>query len=163
MAGKRDLYSHLGFFNALRPQATAITTEGATINIREFDQVAMVVEVNSFLSLLGSVEKYELILEHATVSVGGVDQWSVVPNSLLIHSVQGGLKATGETGIFETINSASDIGTYFVGYRGDANHGYLRLKISATASETLSVARMVFSGTAVLGSKHLWPVNVSVT
>ena len=151
----RDLYSNLGFFNAMRADVYAAAANGLTLDMRGYDAVNVIVTAASFASAGAASDQWTFILQHGTASAAGVDQWSVVPASLLLHSTYGGLTATGETGEFGRLSASTDVGVKMVGYRGDGAHRYLRVvfSVSGICSSFWGAA------VAVMGNKHQWPIN----
>jgi hypothetical protein len=166
----RDNYSNLGFFNAFPVGPTgsvAAATNGNTIDLRGYDGATMIVTFTSINSggAGGAGDYIIFVLQHGTASAAGVDQWSVVPGSLLIHSVYGGYDSTSETGIFLSLASASEISgstqastVLYVGYKGDTTHRYLRLKISNVGN----ASALDMGAICILGRPADWPVNSPV-
>lgn len=154
----RENYSNFSFYNAL-PSASSVVpaTAGLTVDMQGYGAVTMIVNVG--LIRFQSASALHLRLQHGTASAAGVDQWSNVPASLLIHSVAGGYGSTAETGIFQSFLS-TEMGstTYAVGYKGDNLHRYIRIYISGDAG----LGSMVAGAVALLGEPSNWPINDAV-
>lgn len=165
----RDLYSNFGFYQALAPRTTtdaAGAENGDTIDLRGFGGATIVLNVLSYCSggANGAGDYVIFYLQHGLASAAGVSAWSAVPNSLLINSVYGGYDSTAETGILVSLASAAEIAAsansavYFIGYKGDNAHRYLRIKLS-----NVGAASAMFAGAiAILGYPTEWPVNTPV-
>lgn len=165
----RDGYSSFGFYQALYPGVTtsaAGATNGQTLDLQGFDTATIALMVNSYASggANGAGDYVIFYLQHGLASAAGVSAWSAVPNSQLIHSVYGGYDSTAETGILISLASASEIAAsansavYFVGYKKDTAHRYLRLKLSNVGAASAMMAGAV----AILGKPGDWPVNEPV-
>ena len=166
----RDLYSNLAFYNAFIPGPSAVAagaTEGNTIDMRGFNAAAMAIALTSFCSggANGAGDYIIFCLQHGTASAAGVDQWSLVPESQLIHSVMGGYDSTAETGLIMSITSASEITgstqasiVLRVGYKGDGTHRYLRLHYSNVGNASGCYVGAI----CVLGLPADWPINSPV-
>ena len=155
-----DLYSGLGFYQALIPRGPTTggivpSTEGETIDLRGFNACTFMVNVGS--TRFAAASALHLALQHGLASAAGVSAWSFVPNSLLIHSVEGGYNATSEDGIFKSLASDDGSTLYFVGYKGDHTHRYVRLYVSGDAG----VGSMCAGAVAILGPST-WAVNTPV-
>jgi hypothetical protein len=155
-----DLYSGLGFYQALAPigpTAAGVVpgTNGVTIDLQGFNACTFMVNVGS--TRFAAASALHLALQHGLASAAGVSAWSFVPNSLLIHSVEGGYNATSEDGIFKSLASDDGGAIYFVGYKGDNTHRYVRLYVSGDAG----VGSMCAGAVAILGPST-WPVNSPV-
>lgn len=150
----RDLYSSLGFFTALNADVYSAAANGETLDLQGYDTANIVIQTASFASAGAASDQWTFILQHGLASAAGVSAWSLVPGSLMLHSVYG-LDATAETGEFGRLSASGDTGVAFVGYRGDGKHQYLRvvLSISGICSSFWG------AGVAVLGNKSQWPVN----
>lgn len=154
----RDLYSSLGFFAALNADVYAAAANGNTIDLKGYDAANIVVNIASVGSAGAMTATWwELVLQHGLASAAGVSAWSNVPASLFLHSVIGGADSTGSDGRWQEI-SDGESGTYFIGYKGDGLHRYLRVVLSVSGAA--SSAWM--AGIAVLGNKNIWPVNEPV-
>lgn len=168
MSSGKENFSSFGYFNAfaadLYGEAAVIT--GNTIDMRGYEAVFFAVAINSFASAgdNGANNTGCFLLQHASISALGVDTWSLVPNSQLIHSVAGGYDSTASTGRFFELLSKTQLGgltgvsgngIIFVGYKCDASHRYVRLYMSVSGA----VSTFWAGGVAILGSPANWPVN----
>lgn len=166
----RDIYSNFGFFVAFSPDTTGdaagATNASSIIDLQGFGAAVVAVAVGSYCSggANGAGDYVVFQLQHGLASAAGVSAWSLVPNSLLIHSVVGGYDSTAETGEFLSLASASEIAAsgnsavYFVGYKGDNLHRYLRLRYSNVgAASAMDMAAIAF-----LGLPADWAVNTPV-
>ena len=163
----RDLFSNLQFYNAFPIGQTAVAagaTEGNTIDLRGYNAAAMAIAFTSYCSggANGGGDYFILCLQHGTASAAGVDQWSLVPNSRLIHSVVGGYDSTAETGCFWSQMSASEVTgstqasiVLRVGYKTDTNHRYLRLHYSNIGDASGCHVAAI----CILGLPADWPIN----
>lgn len=163
----RDIFSDFKFFDALSADVITATegdTNGNTIDLRGFGAATVVVQVKSLASAgaMNAADKQLFILQHGLASAAGVSAWSNVPNSLLIHSVYGGYGSTGETGIFVSLQSSTDVTghseIFFVGYKGDASHRYLRVVVRNSDAASTAWA----AAAAILGMPESWAVNSPV-
>lgn len=164
---KRDLYSHLAFFEALAPQdvAAGATTNGLTVDLLGYDQAVIIVVAGAMTGggAMSADNTWQLKLEHATASAAGPDTWSEVYPSQMIHSVLGmaGAYSTLNSGIFQSIMSTTELSTntgqvYMIGYKGPRR--YIRLAISEVgAPSTISLAAV-----AICSGAGVWPVNEPV-
>lgn len=155
----RDIYSDLGFFEAYDSGVVAVAGAGETLDLRDYDaaNIAALVKGLAASGAMGAGDAWKLVLQHGLASDAGVSAWSNVPASLMLHSTYGvnGADSTLETGVFETLGSGTQSGVFFVGYRGDGKHRYLRLYLSISGAPSA----MNFGAVGVLGLKHQWPVN----
>lgn len=164
---KRDLYSHLKFYQALVPQdvAAGAATNGLTVDTRGYNGCTFVINLGAMTGggSLSADNRWQLKLEHGLASENGVSVWSEVYPSQMIHSVIGmaGAYSTLNSGIFQSIGSTTDIsaGTgkvFVVGYKGPRR--YVRIAISEVgAPSTISAAAV-----AVLAKADDWPVEEPV-
>lgn len=164
---KRDLYSHLGFFQALAPQdiVAGAATNGLTIDLRGYDGCVFAVNAGALTGggAFSADNRWQLKLEHGLASDAGVSVWSEVYPSQMIHSVLGGAGAysTLNSGIFQSIASTTDLsaGTgkmFVIGYKGPRR--YVRIAVSEVgAPSTMSIAAI-----ATLGLPSDWPVLEAV-
>ena len=164
---KRDLYSHLKFYQALVPQdiAAGAATNGLTIDTRGYNGCVFVINCGALTGggAMGATEFWQLKLEHGLASAAGVSVWSECYPSQMIHSVIGmaGAYSTLDSGIFQSITSTDDIsaGTgkiFVVGYKGPRR--YVRIAFSEeTAPSTISAAAI-----CILGFPDSWPVEEAV-
>ena len=155
-----DLYSGLGFYQALIPRGPTASgiipgSAGLTLDLQGFQAAVIAVNVGSIRFAAASA--LHLALQHGLASDAGVSAWSFVPNSLLIHSVEGGYAATSADGIFKSLASDDGSTLYFVGYKGDNTHRYLRVYVSGDAG----VGSMCAGAVAILGPTT-WAVNTPV-
>lgn len=166
---KKDLYSHLKFYDALSPQdiAAGAATNGLAIDTRGYNGVTFVVICGAMTGggALGAAQFWQLKLEHAladtytTAASASAGTWSEVYPSQMIHSVLGmaGAYSTLDSGIFQSITSTTDIsaGTgkvFVIGYKGPRR--FVRIAFSEEgAASTISAAAI-----AVLGFPDSWPV-----
>lgn len=163
---KRDLYSHLAFYQALVPQdIVAGNTNGLTVDLRGFDACTFVVNVGALTGGgdMSVGDAHQLKLEHGLASELGVSVWSEVYPSQMIHSVIGmaGAFSTLNSGIFQSIASTSDNSAdtgkvFVVGYKGPRR--YVRIAISATGAPSTMSAGAV----AVLARPSDWPAQDAV-
>ena len=162
----RENYSNFGYFQALALYVTtsaAGAENGLTIDLRGYGAATIALALASYASggANGAGDYVVFALQHGLASAAGVSAWSDVPNSMLIHSTVGGYDSTAETGIFLSLASASEIASsgnsavYFVGYKGDYSHRYLRVKLSNVGNASAMNAAAV----AILGEPANWPVN----
>jgi hypothetical protein len=154
-----DLYSSLGFFNALESKSAGGCvpgTAGTDIDLQGYDGCVFVVNVGAINFAAASA--LHMCLQHAKVSTaGGAGTYSMVPGSLLIHSVYGGYDSTAETGIFHSMTVGSTSTVYAVGYKGLDDYRYVRVYISGDGG----TGSMQAGAIALLGA-HNWPVNTPV-
>ena len=155
----RDGYSNFGFYDAMTPASQTAALDGRTIDRQGFETVTFITVTDAITSGVADTSDWVLRLEHGTASALGVDQWSTVPNSLLIHSVAGGYASTASDGIFQKIGITTGSGTtYAVGYKGDHSHRYVRLVLS----ETDVMSATIMGAIAILGEPSNWEVNTPV-
>jgi hypothetical protein len=165
----KENYSGFGYFNAFAAGVTSSAAgaqNGLTIDLQGYEAVTFALNICSYASggANGAGDYVVFMLQHGLASALGVSAWSLVPNSQLIHSVVGGYGSTAETGEFLSLASASEIATsgnsavYFVGYKKDADHRYIRLKYSNVGA----ASAMNMAALAVVGSPANWPVNEAV-
>ena len=163
------MYSNFGFYQTLPPEVTtdaAGASNGITVDMRGFNAATAIVNVCSYCSggANGAGDYVIFVLQHGLASAAGVSAWSNVPNSLLIHSTMGGYDSTGETGVIVSLMSASEIASsgnsaiYYIGYKGDNLHRYLRVKLSNVGA----ASAMMAGATIVLGEPANWAVNETV-
>lgn len=163
---KKEIYSNLGFYQALAPQDVASgNTNGLTVDLAGHDACVFAVNVGACTnSVMGSATEYfQLKLEHGLASELGVSVWSEVYPSQMVHSVVGmaGAYSTLNSGVFQSIASVTDISAntgklFVVGYKGPRR--YVRIAVSAAgAPSTVSMAAV-----AVLGGAGDWPVSEAV-
>ena len=160
----RDIYSNFKYFDAFAADVTSDAQgdeNGNTIDLQGYDAAVVAMNAASFASdgAMGAADVVYFILQHGLASADGVSAWSNVPNSLLIHSVYGGYGSTGETGKFASLASTTDVtansGMFFVGYKGDTLHRYLRVVVRNSDA----ASAMWLAGIAFLGMPGEWPVN----
>lgn len=151
----RDIYSNFGFLNALTPAASlTVGQAGETLDLLGYQGAVVAVNVGAIG--FQSASALHLRLQHGLASDAGVSAWSNVPASLIIHSVAGGYTSTAETGVWQSFLSTEAGSTiYFVGYKGDNTHRYLRLYISGDAG----LGSFTATAVAILGLPANWPVN----
>jgi hypothetical protein len=160
MSVKRDLFSHLGFFRALYPGTQAAAAAGETIDLRDFDAATIAFDCYTLTSALSATLGYYGVLQHGLASAAGVSAWSNVPASLFLHSVYGAMDSTSETGRFKVMESQTDSGITFIGYKGDHKHRYLRVYLSLSGTPVSNGCQV--GAVAILGDAHLWPVNTAI-
>ena len=154
---RRDLISHLKFYQALEPRAVDATENGDTIDLLGYDACTFMVNIGSFAANVDAGSYYIIGLQHGTASAAGVDAWTDVGAQNVLHSVigSGGATSTITSGIWLTINSASMSGTVQqIGYLGDTTHRYVRLVLSIVLTPTSTLIGAV----CVLGKPSVWPV-----
>jgi len=153
----RDLYSHLGFFRALAADVYSAAAAGETIDLQGYDAANIVLDTASFASAGAPSDEWTFILQHGLASEAGVSAWSNVPASLMLHSVYGlnGAYSATSDGLFGSLAASTESGLFFVGYRGDGKHQYLRVYLSISGVTSSFWA----CGFATLGLKNQWPVN----
>lgn len=168
----RDTYSNFGYFTAFAPQILSDaqgSVDGTTIDLRGYGAATIVFGVLSYASAgaQGAADITAGLLYHGLASAAGVSAWSLVPGSLLIHSVYGGYDSTAETGIFFSLMSKTDLTTAsatgsaflaIVGYKGDNKHRYLRVTIRNSDAASAAWG----GGFAILGEPANWPVNDTI-
>lgn len=166
MGSFNEMYSNFGFFQALCADVYSAAATGDTLDLRGYGTVAIGVLINSYASAGAdaATNNWIFTLQHGLPSALGVSAWSLVPLSQIIHSVEGGYASTASDGVFQLIGSRSDAvfadaaggsGFFFVGYKQDTTHRYLRLYVSV-----LSVPSAAWMGAfAVVGNAGIWPVN----
>lgn len=154
----KDLYSNLGFYDALHADVYSAAASGVTIDLLGFDAACILLNTASFASAGAASDQWTFILQHGLASAAGVSAWSLVPASLFLHSTYGGLDSTTETGEFGRLSASTDTGVAMVGYRGDGAHRYLRvvLSISGICSSFWG------AGVALVGNASQWPINEPV-
>ena len=167
MGSFRDGYSNFSFLQAFSARVTtsaAGAENGDTIDRQGYETVTFVVAAASYCSggANGAGDQVELMLQHGLASAAGVSAWSLVPLSLIIHSVEGGYDSTASDGIFQILTTGTDLAdsaqVYFVGYKGDKDHRYVRFKLSNIGA----ASSMWAAGVAVLGEPANWPVNYPI-
>lgn len=165
----KEIYSNFKYFQAFAPEVTSSAAgaqNGITIDLQGYEAVTIAVGICSYASggANGAGDYVMFALQHGLASAAGVSAWSLVGNSQLIHSVVGGYDSTASTGIFLSLASASEVAAsansdiYFVGYKKDTTHRYLRLKYSNVGA----ASAMYMNAVAFLGCPANWPVNESV-
>ena len=163
----RDLYSNLGFFVAFASDTTGDaagqTLPSAYVDMQGYGAATIAINIASYCSAgaNGAGDYVVFYLQHGLASAAGVSAWSTVPASLIIHSVDGGYDSTDSVAYFLSLASASEIAAsgnsavYFVGYKGDNLHRYLRLVYSNVGA----ASAMDMGAIAILGEPANWPVN----
>ncbi len=160
----RDQYSNFGYFDAFTADITSGTEgdeNGNDIDLQGFGAAVIAMNAASLASAgdMNAADKVLFILQHGLASALGVSTFSNVPNSLLVHSTLGGYESTAEDGIFASIQSNADVlaqsGMFFVGYKGDADHRFLRVLVRNSDN----ASAMNLAGIAILGQPDNWPVN----
>lgn len=152
----RDLYSSLGFFKALPADVYAAAATGTTVDLLGYDAATIVLNVASVGSAGAMTNTWWIpVLQHGLASAAGVSTWSAVPASLMLHSVYGLNGSNVDSDGRWLFISDGGSGTYFIGYRGDGEHRYLRLYMSVSGAASSAWMCAI----AVLGKKNLWPVN----
>jgi hypothetical protein len=158
----REQFSNFGFYDAIANTAITAATAGRTVDMRGFESITLTVNAGLYSTGSAGTSDFRLVLQHGTASAAGVDQWSLVPNSQLIHSVWGGYDSTGETGLFGYVTNSyingSDANIAFVGYKKDTTHRYIRLYVSVTGTNSL----VPIAGTFMLGNAGDWPINDNI-
>lgn len=166
MSHFNEMFSSFGFFEALAADVYSAAATGDTIDLREYGTVGIAVLINSYASAGAdaATNNWIFTLQHGLPSALGVSAWSLVPLSQILHSVEGGYGSTASDGVFQLIGSVSDTvfadaaggsGFFFVGYKKDTLHRYLRLYVSV-----LSVPSAAWMGAvAICGNPSNWPVN----
>lgn len=163
----RDSYSNSKYFDAWSADLISDSQgdqNGNTIDLRGYNAVTIAMNIHSIASAgdMGAADKILFILQHGLASAAGVSAWSNIPNSQLIHSVYGGYDSTGETGVFASIQSATDVTAvsevFKVGYKGDTTHRYLRVVVRNSDAASAAWA----AGIAILSEPDTWAVNESV-
>jgi len=160
---RRDGYSNYAFVQALAP---FITTDppahaGLSVDMRGYDTAVFCVNVGDLASAgaMAADDFHQFKLEHASMSAAGIDAWSEVYPSQMLHSVvgEGGAISALDSGIFQSIASATDgSATYYVGYRGPRR--WVRLYLSGeNTPSTMQVGAI-----AILGRGGTWPVNTPI-
>ena len=170
MGGNRDKYSEFSFFSAWKADLISGSQgdqNGDTIDIQSYNAVTVIANVYSMASAgaQGAGDKILFLLEHGLASAAGVSAWSLVPGSQLIHSVYGGYDSTGETGVFLSLMSKTEMNTTApsgiiaaVGYKKDVTHRYLRVVVRNSDDASAAWAAAV----ALLALPGDWPVNTPV-
>ena len=162
----KDLYSNFGFYDAFTPVIASDaqgTESGPTLDLRGFGGAVIVACCDSYASAgaQGAADITYFKLQHGLASAAGVSAWSLVPNSQLIHSCYGGYTSTGETGIWASFMSKTEVSAqsvHMVGYKGDYLHRYLRMQV--VNSDAASA--MYVGANAIMGLPGEWPVNTPV-
>jgi hypothetical protein len=162
MGGNRSHYTDFGFYDAIAmPSALGISAEtnGRTIDLQGFDAVTLAVHAGVCSTGSTGTSDFRLVLQHAYSNAAGALTWSLVPNSLLIHSVVGGYDSTASTGLFDYVTvsqvNASDAKIGIVGYKKTPTYRWVRLVVSITGTVSL----VPIQGTWILGEPNNWPVN----
>jgi hypothetical protein len=157
----RDGYSNFKFFQALEPQdyaAGGAALDGVSVDIRGYDTATIVVNVgdNTGGGAFSDTERFQLKLEHYNSAAGA---WSECYPSQMIHSVVGmaGAYSTLNSGIFQSITSATQSQAFAVGYKGP--HRTIRVAISEVGGDA---STMSFGAIAVLGLPGDWPVSTPI-
>jgi hypothetical protein len=165
MGGNRSNYSNFGFFDAIAmPAALGIVAEtnGRTIDLQGYDNATLVVHAGVQTSGVAGTSDFKLVLQHAYSNAAGALTWSLVPNSLLIHSVVGGYDSTASTGLFDYVTNSyvnvSDPKIGIVGYKKTVTYRWIRLVVSITGTPSL----VPIMGTWILGNPNNWAVNEAV-
>lgn len=167
MGSFRDGYSNFAYLQAFSARVTssaAGAAAGDTIDRQGYETVTFAIACASLASggAMGAADWYELVLQHGLASAAGVSAWSAVPLSLIIHSVEGGYDSTAEDGIFQILDTGTDLAdsaqVFFVGYKGDKDHRYVRFNLSNISD----ASSMWCAGIAVLGEAANQPVNIPV-
>jgi hypothetical protein len=154
-----DGYSEFKWLQALEPQDVAAggATNGVTVDRRGYQTVTFTVNVGQYTGggAFSADNRFQLKLEHGTTSALGVDTWSEVYPSQMLHSVVGGGGAysTLNSGIWQSITSANVSNVYAVGYIGPRR--YVRIAIS----EVGAPSTMSFAAQVQLGKPGIWPVQ----
>ena len=167
--GNRDNYSNFGYYQAFAPHVTtdaAGSAGGICIDTLGFDTVTLAVNIASYCSggANGAGDYVVFQLMHGLASAAGVSTYSLVPESQIIHSVLGGYDSTASTGVFLSIASATDVAAsgnsavYFVGYKKDHTHRYLRINYSNVGA----ASAMMMAAVAICGLPNNWAVNEPV-
>jgi hypothetical protein len=165
MGGNRENYSNFGFFDAIAmPTALGVVAEtvGRIIDLQGYDNVTLVVHAGLQSTGSAGTSDFRLILQHAYSNAAGVLTWSLVPGSLLIHSVMGGYDSTTSNGLFDYITqsycNASDNKIGIVGYKKTVTYRWIRLIASITGTPSITPIQ----GTWILGNPNNWAVNEAV-
>jgi len=165
---KKDLYSGLGFFQAIPPKLyTTWNIEGLAIDTEGYEGVTFVVNIGSVGSAgdLGATSFLQLQIEHAlgstydTAASASAGTWSEAYPSQLIHSVLGmaGAYSTLDSGIFQSIVDSTYGGTvYACGYKGPRR--FVRVNVSGEDG----ASDVELGAIAILGMPDSWPVNAAV-
>lgn len=154
-----DGYSEFYFLNALSAQdmPDAGTTNGNTIDRRGYGTLTFAVNVGQYTGggAFSADNRHQLKLEHATESALGIDAWSEVYPSQILHSVvgMGGAYSDLNSGIWQSITSANVSTVYAVGYIGSRR--YVRLAVSNVGAPSV----MSMAAIAILGKPSIWPVQ----
>lgn len=163
----RDGYSNFSYLQAFSARVitdAAGAENGDTIDRQGYETVTFIIAAASYCSggANGAGDQIEFILQHGLASAAGVSAWSNIPLSLIIHSVEGGYDSTAEDGIFQILTTGTDLAdsaqVYFVGYKGDKDHRYVRFKHSNIGA----ASAMWAAGVCVLGEPANWPVNTPI-
>lgn len=163
----REHYSNFKYFDAWSADLISSSQgdqNGNTIDLRGYTTATVAMNIHSIASggAMAAADKVLCILQHGLASADGVSAWSTVPNSQIVHSVYGGYDSTGETGVFASIQSATDVTghseIFFVGYKKDTLHRYLRVVVRNSDNASAAWA----AGVAFLGEPDTWAVNEPV-
>jgi len=163
----RENYSSFKYFDAWTADLISDAQgdqAGNTIDMRGYNAVTVAFNVASLASAgaMGANDLILVILQHGLASAAGVSAWSIIPNSQLINSVYGGYDSTGETGIFASLASTTDVTAhseiFFTGYKKDTLHRYLRILVRNSDAASAGWA----AGVAILGEPDTWAVNESI-
>jgi len=163
----REHYSNFKYFDAWSADLVSDAQgdqNGNTIDTKGFNAVTVALNVASLASGgdMGAADILYGLLQHGLASAAGVSAWSLVPNSQIIHSVYGGYDSTGETGVFMSLQSATDVTghseMFFAGYKKDTLHRYLRIVVRNSDAASAAWA----AGVAFLGEADTWAVNESI-
>jgi len=160
----RDLYSGLGFFEALPVREYSETaTNGTTIDLKDYDGCLFHVHIGSFTGVLDT-SYYTIHAQIGESNAAGTIVWSDVQASQVLDSVVGeeGAISAVTLGVIFSINTAltdSDTVKRF-GLRNIGTHRYARLQWSAAAAG--NEVSLTVGAIAVLGYPHFWPVDAAI-
>jgi hypothetical protein len=165
---KKDIYSGLGFFQAIVPQLyTTWNIVGKAIDTRGYEGCVFVVNVGAVGSAgnLGATSFLQIQIEHAlastydTAASASAGTWSEVYPSQMIHSVLGmaGAYSTLDSGIYQSIASSTDgLTVYACGYKGPRR--FVRVNVSGEDGPS----DVELGAIAIVGLPDSWPVNAAV-
>lgn len=168
MGSRSESYSNFRFYDCFTADVTgdaAGAENGNTIDLQGYDTATIVLNMASLASggAMNAADYWLVILQHGLDDgASGVSTWSTVDMSQVIHSVEGGYDSTATDGVVLSIGSNTDLTAISniakIGYKKDATHRFLRVKISNIDG----ASAMWIAGVAILGLAGEWPINQSV-